>query len=244
MNEKSIFIGMPCLGGVNPQVVDSVFANMTGYVSDTHEKGNDINNIVEIRTIIGSLVYDARNTLAKSFLEESDKTHLFFWDSDVILYPNTLKILIEFDKDVVSIVYYSKEPPHQPVVGFDRVVINENKIGTHRPTNNAYLEDNLKTVWGVGLGGCLIKRSVIEKMLDNYDNPFYPFKGLGEDYSFCERLSEQGYEVNIAPKIRTFHIGSKTFQVDDYERQLKMYLSKQINERAQKMRDEQEDKND
>ena len=236
---KSVFIAMPALGGVHPAVVDSVFKNMTSFCNKYSTNKEDVQNKIEIRTVTGSLVYDARKLLVRTFLEESDKSHFFFWDSDIILFEDTINKLMEFDKDVISIVYYSKNPPYHPVMGIERIEVSDDIIGTRKIVDNKYLQNETQEVWGVGLGGCLIKREVLETMMDKYENPFFPIKQLGEDYAFCERLREQNYKVNIAPQIRTFHQGQTEIQVDDYMKVLKGYISQQINERAQKMREEQ-----
>ena len=61
----------------------------------------------------------------KKELQSGDYTHLFFWESDVILSPDAFERLIEFDDqfDVIMHDYPSRDDPTEEVWGFGCTII-------------------------------------------------------------------------------------------------------------------------
>jgi len=158
----------------------------------------------------------------KKFLE-SDCTHFLNVDADIFFFYNVISpidILVERDKDIVGGIYVYKKEPVQP---------------THRPLDlqEIYEQDgefpkdykfNIpnevhEVKWLAG--GCmLIKREVIEKLVEKYQVPNLPMiykkEYLSEDFSFCQRAIELGYKIYADPSISLGHLGFYPFTLKDY----------------------------
>lgn len=214
MENKKVLIGMPIVQNVNYNVIASII--------------NNISPTITLGMQTGSLVYDARHKIVKSFLEEKRFDYLYFWDSDTTIPRGTIKALMEHDKDIISICYYTKQPPHQPVFFKERVKRDDGGVGFKHILNNNFLiekdEDGnipLQKAVMIGLGGCLIKRKVIEDIAKEQKNMFYPQYGLGEDATFCEHVARAGYDIWVDPSITVGHIGWQEYSYKDYIRILK-----------------------
>jgi len=66
----------------------------------------------------------------------------------------------------------------------------------------------------------MIKREVIENLTKEFLVPNLPmiYKGeyLSEDFSFCQRAIEKGYEIYAEPRIFLGHEGTYFFTIKDY----------------------------
>ena len=60
---------------------------------------------------VGSLIYDARNKLAKQALKMGADYTMWF-DSDMIFQPDTMIRLLEHDAPIVSGAYFRRSPPY------------------------------------------------------------------------------------------------------------------------------------
>lgn len=170
----------------------------------------------------GTSVFHARNEITHDFLK-SDATHLFFWDSDIVASVEQIQRLFAHDVDVVGGIYPIKQD------GALRVCVND----YHEPKPRG--EDGLQSVRTVGTGFVLIRRCVIERMIEQhgerlrYQSDFPPheqmhnFWGLEiwpdkerrrlltEDWLFCMRWLEMGGEVLVDHNIFLRHFGNVMF---------------------------------
>ena len=64
---------------------------------------------------------------------------------------------------------------------------------------------------GCGMGFCLIRKDIIHKITSKCVSPFEPFKGLGEDLSFCYRLNKLKEPI-YAMDVGLEHIGTKRYK--------------------------------
>jgi len=163
----------------------------------------DINLLIEL----GFQTAQARNNLIK----RSTGDYVLFMDSDNVITPKDLKKLVEDDKEIVSGVYFHRGFPYLPVVyeydtnatGF----INSNKIFK-----------GLKRIDGAGLGACLIKKSVFEKLR----KPYFEFNAFGngstEDFDFFEKCRKSGVELWADWDVPIGHIGEYIYSISDFNR--------------------------
>jgi len=149
------------------------------------------------------LVYRNRNQLfAQAYKDGVD--YILFVDSDMDWSPGDVDKLVALDKDIACGLYYSRKP------------VDQNR---HLPMVMEYVDgqyeiaevlDKPFLVDACGMAFTLIKRSVIEKMFEEYCEPFNPIISngdfLGEDISFCDRARNKGFEVWCNPDVKIGHL--------------------------------------
>ena len=151
----------------------------------------------------GSLVYDARNKLAKRAIEMGADYTMWF-DSDMIFQPDTMLKLLEHKDEggIISGVYFRRSPPYTPVV-FAKCNVRERSWADleEMPTE-------LSEVEGVGFGCVLVGTDVLMSIASKQWRWFEPLKGFGEDLSFCWRARECGYKILLDPSVKCGHVGN------------------------------------
>ena len=210
---------IPCYGG---QINEGCFISMLKYMATAQRLGLNFT----IDTMVNeSLVTRARNSLVAKMLHFQPKsTHLMFIDADIGFEPEEIFKLILADKDVAGGLYPKKALPISYVV---------NKVP------DAEKNGNLVEVMNLGTGFMLIKREVLEKMIEanpqlhyidaiGLDPKYAPFKYalfdtaidpvtteyLSEDYLFCKRWREMGGKIWADLSITLNHVGYHTFRGD------------------------------
>lgn len=177
-----------------------------------------------------SLITQARNSLVADFLK-TDADALLFLDSDVIVSPEAVLRLfaLSIGKDITAGIY--------PRRGADR------KFFVDMPTDEQkrlmFDENGLLKVNRIGTGFMMIQRHVIEGMIErhpewgyenNVDNrtdyALFDFvlkdgQYFGEDYTFCDRATADGYSIYLDPSISLPHVGTEEFTRDFEEDVLK-----------------------
>ena len=159
----------------------------------------------------------ARNSAARDFLA-TDCTHILFIDADIVFTSNHVKLMLSNDVDVVGGLYPKKAE------GQIQWVCN---ALPERPEAD---ERGLLPLQHIGTGFLLVKRAVLEKMLEVYRDEmdyleaeidqqcwdFFPMRiidrrMISEDWFFCNRCRELGYTVYGDTKVILRHIGSVQF---------------------------------
>lgn len=166
----------------------------------------------------GSLLVADRNRLVQMFWD-SGCDYMLCVDSDLGWDPNAVMRLIEADKDVSGGVY-----PTRDKSGFNfRPAVEPNgKIVMCKDTLLLQMEY-------IPSGFLLIKRNVIATLRDKYPELYYCPKDInsdqtsgycffntevydgefwGEDYVFCRRLREAGFDIYVDPLIEFDHAGT------------------------------------
>ena len=182
-----------------------------------------------------SLVTQGRNLCVAEFLNHEDKyTHLLFIDSDIDFRAKTIFKMLDFDKDIISVPYPMK------TMSWDKIwrrldtkegaINNANELARAgftfpvkvKDPNSITVEKGLAELTHAPTGCMLIKRNVIEKMIEAYphleiyqptningkeekkDNMYNLFDTLhdtkskryyGEDFGFCQRWADIGGKV-------------------------------------------------
>ena len=181
---------------------------------------------IQIGSICGcSVVSRARNLLAKDLLD-SDCTDLLFIDSDINFSPD----------DVFRLLAWGSDPKKGVVAGVPR-------IRDTKPIyimDLDYDENNELTMNGMGLvrakrvatAFMLVRRDVFETLVKEhpewqyfdtrsnrtlsavFDFKVTPEGYMGEDFLFCDRVREHGFEVWVDPTIKLGHMGVQEYQGD------------------------------
>lgn len=179
---------------------------------------------IQICNISGcSVVSRVRNLIAKDFLD-SDCTDLMFIDSDINFNAS----------DIFRLMAWNIDPKKGIVAG---IPVARKKGKTYISTLDTDEEENilmnhmgLVKAKRVATAFMLIRREVFEKMYEAHPEwryhdekkigdemiAFFDFalkdgNYIGEDFLFCDRARELGFEVWIDPTIKLGHVGVEEF---------------------------------
>lgn len=199
-----IHIGVPTLDHVPIQFAMSL-ASMLQTIARDNRTRKDI--ILSLAHCQGSMIWDARNTLANQALEVG-ASHLLFLDSDMTFPPDTVSRLATHHKPIVGASYVKRFPPH-PILGIP-----------HGPYNPTILP--LAEMATIPMGCCLIRTEIFRQL----PYPWFKYeKGSAEDGS--ADISEDVFFCNLAraSNIRIFadveltkqmgHVGTKVYTTQD-----------------------------
>lgn len=162
----------------------------------------------------GMPVDEARNYIVDQMKGE----YLFFLDSDVLPPADAIEKLLAHDKDVVTGLYFQRNPPFWPHIykeseapgRYDSLIYYDEK------KNEQGERQTLLEVASAGLGCCLIKSSVFDKIgtiEENEPKPWFKFTtGWGketresEDHFFFRRCREEGIKIFADTTVVCGHI--------------------------------------
>ena len=119
-------------------------------------------------------ILTGRKLLRQYFLD-NEYDYLFFADTDVIIPPNTLSKLLKHNKDLVTGIYVSnmvikrsEEEIKRDVPATTIVPCVFGKAGSEEEVRlvgfHQVKDDKLIKIYAAGLGCCLIKRKIVEKI--------------------------------------------------------------------------------
>lgn len=158
---------------------------------------------------VSSLVYDSRNLLADMAVKRGYDRVLWL-DSDMTFDKDLLQRLharLDEGYDMVCCVYPTRKPPIKPCIySFVEPGIPSEQI-------EDYPKDSVFEVAGCGFGAVMMNVSVIKKVIDNFRRPFSPILGLGEDLSFCYRVTKLGMKIYCDSTIQVGHVGIHEFRL-------------------------------
>jgi len=170
-----------------------------------------------------SIITKARNKLVRNFME-SDCTDFLFVDADVVINTDAVTRLIALssDKDVVAGSYPRRSKDAKFFLDFYLDEDGQLEFDDH----------GLMRVESVSTGFMLIRRHVIEHMIEKHPEWKYQGDGdgetehalfdfmilngqyIGEDYAFCLRARQDGFKIYLDPMISLPHIGTEEFTRD------------------------------
>lgn len=168
-----------------------------------------------------SLIYDARNNLAKQAVTEGYDRVLWL-DSDMDFEPDLLQRLSEDmdeGRELVSGIYFKRKAPIKPVIykslGYYK---NEDGDGVTpvAVSYEDYPQDSIFPIAACGFGGCLVSTDLIKRVGEKFGLPFSPIMGFGEDLSFCSRVSDLGVEMYCDSRVKMGHVGLGTVTEEVY----------------------------
>lgn len=156
---------------------------------------------------------NARNEVAKRFVDKTTCDWLFTLDTDMVFSPEDFDALLasadEVDAPIVSGMYFVDEKPPR--------VAAANTVGTSIKSITDWEDDKLVSVDWCGAGFMLVHRSVFDKVGDNpYRQDIVAPSGalVGEDYSFCERARQAGFAVKVNPSVFVGHVKPRILGFD------------------------------
>ena len=168
-----------------------------------------------------SLIYDARNSLAKqAVIEGFDR--ILWLDSDMEFEPDLLvKLSADMDegRELVSGLYFKRKAPVKPVIYKELGYYHseeKNEVTPVAVSYEDYPRDSIFTIAGCGFGGCLVSVDLIKRVADQFGMPFSPIIGFGEDLSFCSRATQIGVELFCDSRVKLGHVGLGTITEQTY----------------------------
>ena len=247
--KAKVLVGTPCYGGM-------CFVGYVASLLSAKEYLKTKNIQLETCFLTNeSLIPRGRNTIVAKFMTDPTFTHLLFIDGDITYNHRSIEQLINHDKDLVGALY--------PKKGYDwkklRYCVEDiqsdafmqdkgetlNKIRakmmnyTINYTESRQVRNGLLSVKHIGTGFFLVKREVIQKMMDHYtelkyDDDINILKDaenkflyalfdcevhqlgqrrhyLSEDYLFCKRWQDMGGEIFADITIPLTHTGTHSF---------------------------------
>jgi len=166
-----------------------------------------------------SLVYDARNILAKRALDDGFDRILFV-DSDMKFNPDLLQRLsADMDQglEYVSSLCFTRRFPMQSVIYRElKYEDNGSVLNVSIKPFEDYPRDQIFECEGSGFGAVLISMTAIQKVIDRFGLLFTPLIGLGEDVTFCHRFKECGGKMYCDSRVKVGHIGQMVFDEETY----------------------------
>lgn len=157
---------------------------------------------------VGSLVYNARNNLARQAVK-SEADYVLWLDSDMVFGPDLLqrmmKVCTENDIDFLTGLCFRRKPPYTPTL-FDKL----EKVGNGASyTALMSVPDGRFKVGGCGFAGVLMSLDVILSVMAKFEGRMFdPLPGFGEDLSFCWRARQCGYDIWCDSDIELGHVGN------------------------------------
>ena len=175
------------------------------------KKNIDLN----VYTSQGTLIFDQRNSLVRTAVEEKCD-YILFIDADVRFPKTTLERLLAHKKDIIGVNATTRMMPPKPTAR--NIQINEDgSVDWLEVLSNK--EKGIGKVDAIGCGVMLIKTSCLK----NIPQPYFYFeqllkgKLLGEDIYFCIKAKDAGIDtwVDHDLSMEIGHVGSYTYGWDD-----------------------------
>ena len=195
-----IVIGIPCMGSIKTGTVGSLISLFMNY--------KDIEFYPYIMD--NSLVYHARNEIL-NYANQVQADYLLFVDSDIIFPSYALKNLLDQNRTMISGIYWSRsETVCKPIIYSE---IKPRHIFRRIPelSNFTGQIQGCTEVKACGMGFCLIRKDLIQKITKKFVSPFEPYRGMGEDISFCYRVGKIKEKI-YALDCNLEHVGEKRYK--------------------------------
>ena len=199
-------ICIPCMDMVHTEFMKSLMAMRR--VGET-----------KITISCSSLIYDARNSMARRAVKENFDRVLWL-DSDMSFEPDLMERLsarLDEGREFVTGLYFTRKAPVRPVI-YSQCGYYEREEGVAPIAiwYDDYPKDDIFRIEGAGFGGVMMTVDLIKKVADKFGLPFAPMLGFGEDLSFCGRANQCGAELWCDSTIKMGHVGLGTITEDVY----------------------------
>lgn len=159
---------------------------------------------------VGSLVYNARNNLARQAIK-AEADYVLWLDSDMVFRPDTLQrmlsVCLDNNIDFLTALCFRRKPPYTPCL-FDKLEkLPDDKGAAY--TALMSVPDGRFKVGGCGFAGVLMSTDVLISVAAKFEGRMFdPMPGFGEDVSFCWRARQCGYDIWCDSDIEMGHVGS------------------------------------
>jgi GT2 family glycosyltransferase len=167
-----------------------------------------------VLNVEGNNVPAQRNDLVRKFLN-SDCEWLYMCDTDTVFAPNVISRLLTHATDtrriISALVYCDGRPPH-PMI-YKRIADTGSGIGMFQAIAQ-WNPNELVRIDSAGAGCLLVHRDVyleIEKRIPNKASTWFEYTNfsgmqMGEDFTFCMRAADAGFEIYADTSTRVGHI--------------------------------------
>jgi len=192
-----LLIAVPCLDMIRVEFIQCLM----GLTDQLHADGIQH----EVKFIPGTLVYAARDSLAKHAVNNHFDEVLWI-DSDMVFNRHLYEDLRIHGKDMICGLFISRHSPYvncvfSSITPVDRIT---------------EIPGDLFRIAACGFGCVLMKAQILKDVLVTHDGKaFLPETKMGEDVAFCKRATDCGYEIWCDPLTRIGHVGSLTIWPED-----------------------------
>lgn len=207
---KKIMVAIPTIGSMDTSAVHSLFEMLIDMV-----RLEPFGYRIILAMIPRMLVAQARELAIEKAIElKCDYT--LFVDDDMVLPRGLFERLVSHDKDIVSALAFERMGDHNPNI-YDLATKNESlskdiqQISMRWKNVLNYKEvcdkDGLIKVDVVGFGCVLINMRIFQGE-NRIEAPYFMSQfQVGEDFFFCWKAQQKGYEVWCDTKYVLGHIG-------------------------------------
>lgn len=170
--------------------------------------------------VTNTLIYTARNAIAENAVKMGFDRVLWL-DSDMVI-PSDAMIRLSDDLDegreIVSGLYFTRKEPITPCIYKELhwKVKPDGWVDTGHEVYKNYYRDDIFEIASCGFGCVMTTVSLLRRMIQKYGAPFYPLMGMGEDNSFCWRVTQDGGTIYCDSRVKCGHVGQYTFCEKDY----------------------------
>lgn len=165
-----------------------------------------------------------KNSMIKKALNER-YDYLFLVDSDLVLHPDTLKQLINQNKDIIAEIFWTRWEPDFPElpqvwmfdqynlyrINRDRCLTQEEIVGQAQDFIKQLRRPGIYKVGGLGACTLISKKALLAGV--NY-NEIYNISFVGEDRHFCVRAASLGFDLYVDTHCPALHL----YRLADLER--------------------------
>ena len=130
-------------------------------------------------------IEDMRNSSVQEALR-MECTHLLQIDSDMVMHPDTIPVLLSREVDITGALYFNRFPPFEPTA-----IISDTRFPE-------WLPDDFYEVEKIGAGCLMVRMDVFKAIEPPWFRMLRDETGkimLGEDFNFCKRARAVGYKV-------------------------------------------------
>lgn len=200
-----LLIAIPALDYIHSEFVQCLL--------DLTEKLRSEGITFKVKLLTGTLVYVARDKLAKLAVNEN-YTHVLWLDADMIFTPDLVDDLMFSGRSFVCGIFHGRRKPH-----LSCLFTTLNEDGSF--TRFEKYPSNTFEIAGCGFGGVLMETGIIKEiLLANGGTAFLPMAKFGEDLAFCLRAKRLGIKMYGEPGAVLGHIGHEPIYPVDRERYL------------------------
>ena len=173
----------------------------------------------EVLVSSSSLIYDARNTLAKQAIE-GNYDRVLWIDSDMIFEPDLLRRFhadLDNGLEYVTGLAFSRRAPIKPCIFRTCGIRLE---GEKRIPFADFFDDipdkPMFQVAASGFAAVMTTVDLLKRVQDKFGLPFSPVMGFGEDLTFCMRATDLGVPMWCDSRIKLGHIGQAVFDYNGW----------------------------
>lgn len=203
---EKYMIAVPCLDSMPTQFV----AALTGLRRVGAVKHSFLSN---------SLVYDARNMLAKEALE-TGADRILWLDSDMYFKPDLMERMadaLDSGIDFVCGIFFKRRFPTMPCIYKSLTHDDGQHIELMGEHYTDYPQDALFPIAGCGFGTVMMSTEMLADVAEHYPEPFTPMPGIfGEDLSFCWRAGQLGHKLWCDSRIKVGHVGQFVYSEEHW----------------------------